>query len=467
MKKYSDKQKVTIAIVMFSSFISTFMGSALNLSIPDIGNDFRVSASILGWIVAGYMLSAAVFSVPFGRLADITQKRRIFVMGLLFFSLTSLLTAFAFNFTMMMALRVVQGIGGAMMFSTATAILLSAFPASEKGQVIGYSTSTVYIGLSVGPVAGGLLNHYLGWPSIFIITAAISGLVFIIAAIKLPQEEGKGQFDSSFDLSGNILYIVMITLLMFGLSEIAVSKYATVIVILGAVLAVFFVRHELKIEKPIIQIRLFTGNIAYTFSNLAALLNYGATGAIGYLLSIYLQVAMGYSSQAAGFILISQPIIMAIVTSYAGRLSDRVSPYKIASIGMGICVAGLLFFVFITASYPLWLIVLALVVTGAGFGLFASPNTNAVMSCVEPKDYGVASSILATMRSLGHMLSMAIVVLVVRMYLGNAALSEAAPEVLIETMRTLFIIFMLICIIGIFFSAMRKKNGGKNGKDNM
>jgi MFS family permease len=189
-------------------------------------------------------------------------------------------------------------------------------------------------------------------------------------------------------------------------------------------------------------------------------LNYGATFALGYLLSIYLQVVMGYSSQTAGIILISQPVVMALLSPFAGGLSDRISPFKLASAGMGFCAAGVLFFVFVNDDFPLWLIILALVVAGIGFGLFSSPNTNAVMSCVDSDDYGVATSILATMRSLGHTSSMAIVTLVVTAHMGRTALADAKPGVLIETMHTSFIIFFIICVFGVIFSAIGKKGNG-------
>ena len=461
MKKYTGEQKATIFVIAITSFIATFMGSAMNLSIPAMGAEFRVSASTIGWVITVYMLTVAVFSVPFGRLADMTRKKLIYLPGLLMFSMTSLLSAFAWNFNVLIVLRVLQGISGSMIFSTGTAILISAFPGSERGRVLGYSTAATYIGLSVGPVAGGFLNHYLGWRSIFVLTCIISGIVFLIALKMLPKGE-KSPHKPSFDILGNVLYITMITAIMYGFTEMAASKFAVALIAAGFLLAFCFVKHELRNENPVIQVRLFTGNIAYTFSNLAALLNYGATFAIGYLLSIYFQVVMGYSSQTAGLILISQPVVMAFLSPYAGRLSDRVSPYILASIGMGLCATGVAFFIFIDAGYPLWQIIVALIITGTGFGLFSSPNTNAVMACVEAKDYGVAASILATMRSLGHTSSMAIVTLIVSMYMGSSALADAKPKLLIETIHTSFIVFFVICVIGVFISAKRKRDGGEN-----
>jgi EmrB/QacA subfamily drug resistance transporter len=377
MKNYSPEQKTTIFVVMITAFVATFTGSALNLSIPAMGEEFAVSASMIGWVVTGYMLTIAALSVPFGRLADITRKKRVFIPGLLIFSLSSLASAFAWNFAVMIVLRVVQGIGGAMIFSTNTAILISAFPGTERGKVLGYSIASTYVGLSLGPVAGGLLNHYLGWRSIFILTFIISAMVFYTALRKLPAGD-KNQQKLSFDTLGNVLYIAMVVAIMYGFSAIATSKLAIAMIALGIVLLICFIRYELKIENPIIQVRLFTGNIAYTFSNIAALLNYGATFAIGYLLSIYLQVVMEYSSQIAGMILISQPLVMALCSPYAGKLSDKISPFILASLGMALCAVGIIFFIFINSDYPLWLIIVALVITGIGDE--KNPNPITVMT---------------------------------------------------------------------------------------
>jgi predicted MFS family arabinose efflux permease len=259
----------------------------------------------------------------------------------------------------------------------------------------------------------------------------------------------KIKVDGNFDISGNVLYVLSIIFIMYGLSTLSTGGYPLPLIIIGIFFLIAFILHEKRTSNPIINIGLFA-NPTYTASNITALLNYGATFAIGYLMSIYLQVVMGYSSQSAGMILIIQPIIMAIGSPYMGRLSDRVSPYRLASIGMGICALGLAFFVFISETTPLWIIILALVISGLGFAVFSSPNTNAVMACVEKEDYGVASSVLATMRSLGHTSSMAIVTMVVGIYMGNQSLSEASPLLLIETMHTAFKIFVGICIFGIF-----------------
>ncbi|MDD3198840.1 MAG: MFS transporter [Eubacteriales bacterium] len=451
-----NKQLPTILVVVITSFITTFTGSALNLSIPAIGDEFQASAAMVGWIVTGYILAAAVLAVPFGRLADLTGRKRILTTGIFIFALCSGGAAFAQSIGMLLFFRVVQGIGAAMIFSTNTAVLISAFLPEKRGKVLGYSIASTYIGLSAGPVVGGLLNHHLGWRSIFILTLLVSVLVFCIAVKKLPesnaQKDGQG-----IDIIGNILYILMITLVMFGLSSVSTFAYSKLLVIAGIILFIIFIIHELKTAHPIIEVRLFAHNIGYTFSNLAALMNYGATFALGYLLSIYLQVVVDFDSQTAGLILISQPLVMAILSPYAGRLSDRVSPFKLASFGMGLCALGLFSFIFISEDYPILLIVANLAVVGVGFAFFSSPNTNAVMACVDKKDYGVASSILSTMRSIGHSTSMAIVTVIISRQMGSATLNDAEPAQIVETMHIAFIIFTIVCAMGIFISLKRKQ----------
>jgi Arabinose efflux permease len=459
---FSKKAQLsTIMVVVITAFITTFTGSALNLSIPSMGSEFHAGAAAIGWIVTGYILAAAVLSVPFGRLADLTGRKRILVIGILIFTLCSGGSAFAPSMSILLLLRIIQGAGAAMIFSTNIAVLISAFSPEKRGKVLGYSISSTYIGLSAGPVVGGILNHYLGWRSIFVLTFAVSAAVFYIAAKKLPgsKAERNGQ---SMDYLGNLLYVSMLTLIMFGLSTVTTLFFAKYLIIAGVVFFVLFVLHELKTPCPIVEVRLFAHNIGYSFSNIAALLNYGATFALSYLLSIYLQVVKGFDSQISGLILISQPLMMAILSPYCGRLSDRISPFKLASFGMGLCALGLFSFIFISENYPFPLIIANLLVVGVGFAFFSSPNTNAVMACVEKKDYGVASSILATMRSIGHSSSMAVVTFIIAKQMGNITLEDAEPGLLVQTMHISFMVFTCVCAVGIFISLKRKSQKTEN-----
>jgi predicted MFS family arabinose efflux permease len=362
----------------------------------------------------------------------------------------------------MTALRIAQGMGGALIFSTNIAILVDAFPPQMRGKVLGYSVAATYTGLSAGPVLGGLLNHYFGWHSIFAVTAVLGFAVFILALISLPSAgpgtAAAGTVRGRYDVPGMCLYVGMILSLMYGFSALTENFIAKFLIPAGLIIGVFFVMRERRAASPIVEIRLFASNLSFSLSNLATLLNYGATFAIGYFMSIHLQVSMGMSSGNAGLVLISQPLIMALLSPYAGRLSDRISPFRLASLGMGLCAAGLLLFSFISEDFPLPLIIAGLIVVGVGFGFFSSPNTNAIMSCVHRSDYGVTSSIISTMRGMGHTSSMAIVTLVVSAHMGAASFAEASPALLMATMRTGFIVFTIICAVGVFCSLYRNNS---------
>ncbi len=446
----------TLVIAILTAFLTTFSGSALNLSIPAIDNEFNAGAAAIGWVISGYILAAAAFSVPIGRMADLTGRERILKAGILVFSISCGAICFVGTMEALLLFRVTQGIGAAMVFSTNQAVLISRYPPEKRGKVLGFFIAATYTGLTTGPVLGGIMNHAFGWRSIFLLTLVVGLVTFGLAVKNLRNLDGNVEVSrQKMDLLGSILFIISILSMMYGLSALTAVPFAKYLIILSIGWFLVFIRHELHIENPVVQIRLFRKNSGYLLSNLAALLNYSATFAVGYLMSIYLQVIRGFDSQVAGLILISQPLIMALLSPYTGRLSDRISPHKLASFGMGLCALGLLLFIFVTKEMPLSYIISGLFIVGLGFAFFSSPNTNAVMSCVEPADYGVASSILATMRNLGHSSGMAVLTFIIVTFLGNIPLAQADPYAILYVMRISFTVFTCLCVVGVFISLKR------------
>ncbi|MBQ1301779.1 MAG: MFS transporter [Firmicutes bacterium] len=449
-------QRDTVIVAILTSVITTFMGSATNLAIPNMSADLSVGAAAIGWVVVAYMLPTAALSVPFGGLADRIGRKKVLVAGVLVFTVMAFVAALAPTFPLLLAARAIQAAGAAMIFATNHAVLISEFPGSQRGRALGYALASTYVGLSLGPVLGGVINHYIGWRAIFVFSGLVGVVAVYAAAAKLPNRPSERK-TLSFDKVGNILYVLMIVCVMYGLNAFSSRPAMILLVPVGLVFAVFFIRREAHQPDPLVDVRLFATNKAYSMSNLATLMNYGATYAIGYLLSIYLQVVLGYPSQIAGLILIVQTVIMAAFSPRMGRLSDRISPFKLASAGMGLCAVSLFMLVFITTHTPVWMIIIVLIFAGSGFALFSSPNTNAVMSCVDRESYGVASSVLATMRNIGHTSSMVIVTIIIQTTLGDVALAQASPEALVHTMRIGYIVFSLICVAGIFVSLARNK----------
>jgi len=448
-------RRLILSLIIVTSFINPFLGAAINIALPAISGEFSMGAVGMSWVAMSFLLSSAIFLVPFGKLADIKGRKRIFLTGNLIIAVTSLLCALSFSGAMLILARVLQGIGSAMVFGTGMAIITSVYPPGERGKAIGISVTSVYVGLSLAPVLGGVLTQYLGWRSIFYVTVPFELAVVWISWRFIRQEwaDARGE---RFDLPGSLLYLISMSAFMFGFSKLP-GTLAIILTAAGLAGLVLFTLLELKLEFPVFSISLFTTNRLFAFSNLAALINYATTFAITFLLSLFLQVVLGMSPRDAGIVLITPPAVMAVVASLSGRMSDRIDPRILSSTGMGIIVIGLVMLTFLTDHSSLSALILNLVVVGFGFGLFSSPNTNAIMSSVEKRHLGIASATVGTMRLTGQMISMGIATLILQLHLGNSQLSPALSREFLSSMRVTFLIFVALCIAGVFASLARGK----------
>lgn len=444
-----------LLIATIASFLTPFMGSSVNIALPAIASEFAADAILLGWIPTAFLLTSAMFAVPFGRIADIYGMKKVFTSGIIIFTIASLLSAMAPFTLALIGFRVLQGIGSAMIFVTGLAIITSVFPPQERGKAIGINIMAVYTGLSLGPVLGGIITHYIGWRSLFYLMVPLGLLVIILIFWKLSGQEWAACKGEKFDLHGSILYSTSLVLVIYGFSSLP-NIWGFVAIIAGILIFLGFTRLELSTDSPVLDMKLFFKNRAFAFSNLAALINYSATFAVTFLLSLYLQYVKGLSAQNAGLILVAQPVMMAIITPFAGRLSDRYEPRILASIGMSLVTVGLLIFAFINAGTTFEYIIIGLLVLGLGFGFFSSPNTNAIMGSVERRFFGVASATVSTMRLVGQVLSMGIAMLIFAMLIGRVQILPAQYPALIQSIQITFIIFAVLCFGGIFASMARK-----------
>jgi len=451
--KSNGNRKIVLFVATMGSFLAPFMGSSINIALPSIGREFAMDAILLSWVATAYLLAAAVFTVPLGRVADIYGRKKIFTYGIVIYTVSSLLLAMSTSATMLISLRVLEGIGGAMIFGTGIAMLTSVFPPGERGRALGINVAAVYLGLSLGPFIGGILTQHFGWRSIFLVTVPLGLIVIVFILWKLKGEWAEAKGDK-FDLSGSIIYGITLVALIYGLSLLpAMSGIWSIII--GIIGIWIFIKWETKMRSPVLHMELFKNNTVFVFSNLAALINYSATFAVAFLLSLYLQYTKGLDPQSAGLILVSMPATQAILSPVAGRLSDRVEPRILASVGMGITAIGLILLTFLAQNTTIEFVLASLIVLGFGFALFSSPNTNAVMSCVEKRSYGVASATLATMRQVGMMLSMGIAMVIFSIYIGRVEITPEYYSAFVSGLKIAFVIFAVLCFAGIFASLAR------------
>jgi MFS family permease len=340
-----------------------------------------------------------------------------------------------------------------MFVTTSMANLTWIFPHSRRGRVLGIFVAAVYVGLSVGPFVGGMLTQYLGWRSIFLIMLPL-GLFSLALTFLFLKGEWRGEPGQKLDLGGCLLYGVAILALVYGASRLP-STVGIGLALSGLALLVIFVRHQLAARFPVFDMQLFAGNRTFAFSSLAALLNYSTTFAVTFLLSLYLQYIKGMPPQTAGTVLMAQPIMMALLSPLAGRLSDKVEPRLIATAGMVTTVIGVALLTTLDSERSVPLIVANLILLGTGFALFSSPNMSAIMGAVEKRHYGLASGAVATMRLLGQMFSMAVATVVLALIIGHQAITPANYGLFLRSIHIVFTISAALCFCGVFFSWFR------------
>jgi len=454
--KEKELKRSVLTVTAFASFLTPFMGSSVNLALPSIGEELSLNAITLNWIISSYMLTTSILLLPAGRLGDILGRKKVFTAGMVIFTLTMVLLTFTPGIKWLIGARILQGVGGAMMFGTNMAILTSVFPPGERGRAMGINVTAVYIGLASGPFLGGLLTRYLGWRSIFafLVPLGIISLILIYRRMKDEWAEAKGE---SFDWQGALIYGLSMAAVMYGFSKLP-HPQGWVLTTSGLILFALFILREKSTTQPLFDITLVSGNRVFAFSSLAALIHYAATSAIGFFLSLFLQYIKELGPRDAGFVLMSWPLTMALISPAAGKLSDKHNPGVLASIGMGITSAGLIMLCFISSDTSVLFIITVLVVMGAGFSLFSSPNSNAIMSSVEKRQLGNASGMLGTMRNVGQTFSMAIALMLLALYMGQDKISPENYPQMLSSMKSGFVIFSLLCFAGIFASLARNKS---------
>lgn len=447
-------KRSAMTVAVMSSFVTPFMASSINVALKSIDEEFSIDAVTLSWVATSYLLASAAFLVPFGRIADIRGRKKVFLYGSLVMAVASALCAFAPDEWSLLAFRILQGIGGAMIFGTSVAILTSVYPPNERGKALGTAIAAVYVGLSAGPFIGGFMVALLGWRSLFLLIVPLNFAVILVAKTKLKGEwaEASGE---RFDLRGSVVYAVSLTAVVLGFSMLP-SYFGAAMLLLGTVGMIGFVLIEIRERHPVLDMNLFRRNRTFAFSNLAALINYSATFAVTFMMSLYLQYVKNFGPELTGTILVAQPVVMAVFSPVAGKLSDIKAPRIIASAGMAVCTLGLVMLSMFTEDTEIWMIVGVLAFLGFGFALFSSPNTNAIMGSVQKRQYGIASASVGTMRLVGQVLSMGIATLFIAVYLGDQALSNELAGEFMESYEISFYVFAALCFAGVFASMARE-----------
>lgn len=405
-----DRRRRVLAVTCAGSFMGPLDITGVAVALPAMGRDLGLSFSEGLWVSAAYLLAYTLALIPAGRIADQWGRLRVWRVGVLIFTVSSLVVGLSQGAVWLLVARGVQGAGAGMLAATATALVSAVFPPGERGRAIGFNVTAIYLGLSTGPLLGGLLVNGLGWRAVFLVNLPV-GVLALLAARSL-HEPRPAEGRPRVDVPGTLLLAGGLTMglvaMTFGPLWGWTAAGTVALLGLGAACLVAFAVVEGRVRTPLLDLALFRRSRLLLAANTAALLNYTAMfGAIA-LTAILLQVVGGRSATGAGAVLIVQPVMMVALSPFAGRLSDRIGSRWLATGGMLAVASGLGGLALVPDDVPASHLVPALIVVGVGMAAFSSPNTSAAMGAVPPASLGVAAALLATMRSLGQSLSVAI-----------------------------------------------------------
>ncbi|MCL2157236.1 MAG: MFS transporter, partial [Methanobrevibacter sp.] len=402
VKKPSSKNLI-IFLAAFTSFLTAFSTSSIAVALPVIAKEFMIDVILQNWLATSFLLAIAIFSVPFGKLSGKFGLKRFFSLGLILFIGGTVGASLAFSAYSLIFFRVIQGIAGSMLTVAGFAMVTEALPPNERGKGIGMTVSSVYVGLTLAPVLGGILTENLGWQSIFYLIIPLLFIPLILSIFKV-QEEWVIDRDHPFDFIGATIYAFGILLFMYGFTILNQST-GVILTVIGLLLLIVFALFELRQKFPVFHVELFK-NVKFASSNLAALISYLATFVVTYILSYHFQYIMHLSPLEAGMYLIFTPALMAILAPFSGKLSDKFEPQKLSALGMGFVTIALFLLIFLNEGTPLYVVIISMILQGIGYGIFSSPNTNSIMGSVPRKLAPVASATVSTVRVIGQTMSL-------------------------------------------------------------
>ncbi|HJJ35766.1 MAG TPA: MFS transporter [Methanocorpusculum sp.] len=449
------RRNLVLLVTSIGAIVNPLLGTMIILAMPLIGTEFQVSAHDLGWLSTAFILANAIALVPAAWFVDKIGYKKAYFIGSIIVGISCILAMFAPSFSALIFLRVTAGLGISLVMITSIAILTRIFPKNKRGFVIGINTTMVYLGLTLGPFLGGILVDNFGWESTFLVIAPFIILSGILVLISLNTEFTVPV--ARFDLRGAVLYAGAIFCLMYGLSTIT-DGLSAILAAVGLVLLVIFIWYELRQKHPVLHISLFIKNKRFARSSYAALLNYAASYAVIYMLSLYLQSVGALTASQAGLILLVQTLVQMICSPIAGKLSDKIDTKYLATIGMILTIVGLVLLsnIGLDGATNRGYLLIIQIFMGLGVALFSAPNTATIMSSVGKKEYSMASSTTALVRQFGMLISMAICMSAISIFVGS---SELLNESMYGDFAVALQVSMLICaglaVIGAIFSWFR------------
>lgn len=425
------------------------------VAIPAMADDLQADAVLVSWIPTSFLLTTVVLMLPFGKLSDMYGRKRIYITGVITLSIASLLAAMSPNIYWLIACRVLQGVGAAQTMGTGMAIITGVFPKETRGAALGYAATTLYIGLTTGPLLGGFFTDNFGWRSVFLFHLPFAITVAVLTLWKL-KGDWKSEVKPIFDWVGALTFAGWAITVLLGLSAMP-SWNGVALLLVSLCLGIIFFYHQSRVESPLVRVTAVRANRVFSYSLISAFLLYSATFPITFLLSLYLQYIKGVSPTIAGQMLIVQAVMMACLSPITGKLSDRYEPRLLTTFGCFCVAVGFALLLRIGFDTPNYYVVVSQICFGLGFGFFTTPNNNAALGSLTKAGLGIASAILNLSRTLGNMIGMGVVMMIIAIVLGDALIEPSNYDQLLVAIRIAIALSFCYSLIAAYYAYSRGK----------
>ena len=438
------------------NFMVAFMVSGVGACLPSIGTSLHASAGDLSLISAVYVLSLVIFNIVAAQLIAIMGQRKVFLYGFALFLVMCLSLAFSPNIELVWAQRFIQGAGAAMVATSSVTLLISIAPRSMQGRLMGLLTASTYVGIALGPLVGGGIATALGWRWLFVVLLPLGGLAWVamFRAVRVRQVP----VPPRLDLPGISIMGLGFILLTVGASCVGRYDFAHWFLIAGGVVLVLFVFVETRVVRPVVDVRFIAAHPSLILGLFAALVNFGSINGLLYYFMLYLQQLRFLTPLEAGAFVALQSVAQSLLSSLAGKLSDRIGPDPVSAVGLAFSGAGILLSSQLDMDSSLYFVGLTQCVIGMGLAFFAGPNTLSIVRSVDSSHTPEASGLANTMRTLGMLISLIIVSATMTRYLGSHGASPEMAEPFLAGMTFDLRLFVAFNILGLVLVSLRILN---------
>jgi EmrB/QacA subfamily drug resistance transporter len=461
-----SRKWLCFSAIALGTFIGYLDSSIVNIALPTLSTYFKADLTTINWVVTSYLLMITGLVIIFGRLADMYGRKRLYILGLVIFTLSSALCGAAPSIGTLVAFRCLQGVGAAALLANGAALITETFPANERGRWLGMLGSVLAVAVIIGPVLGGFLTDQISWRAIFYVNVP-QGIAGIILASKvLPLDEIR-KSEESFDYIGAITLFAFLSCALFLTNILAkqdrqLSTLASLLVATFVLIAIFLV-NEIKSEHALLDLSIFNKR-GFSTASLASFLSFWAVSSISFLLPFYFERVLLLEPTMSGLLLAPVPIVLIVIAPLGGYLADRFGVRVVCTTGAVINCLGLLFLSTLAIETSKLGVIMRLVPFGIGMGLFQPPNNSAMMGAVPANRLGIVSGMISALKNLGSMTGVAVTSLILTItqakvmgQLGVLGISSqlAERQSFIAAVRVMALLSAAICSLVVVMSLFR------------